>query len=351
MKILIPIMQFGKAGGYRTLSRMATEWQYLGHEVCFVTSCVSEPPYFPTKAIIIYVDKKGNICQPQKIELSLIQKLISITRFLNKKSNDYDVVLANHNITSYAVKFGSKSNNFYYIQAYEPELYEGSSLRDKVMRIISKTTYRLGLIQIVNADIYKNYKDLHSDYVVPPGMDLEMYHPKEQQWDGKSPITVGCIGRTEEWKGSGDVAKAIKIVRDRGEIVHFKVAFNSVDCDDYELVKPDGDENLSAYYRSLDILVAPAKLQLGAIHYPVLEAMASGTTLITTGYYPATDENSYIVPISSPEKIADAIVDIIHDRNTALKKTNAAIGEIQRFAWERVSATMLDIFDENIRRK
>lgn len=350
MKILIPVIGFGKEGGYRTLSRMATEWQHLGHEVYFVASFTSEPPYYPTKATVIYVDKKGECCQPQKVNLSIISEIFSIVKFLNKNSYYYDVVLANQNITSYAAKFGSKSNNFYYIQAYEPEFFEGYKLKSIISRIVATFSYHLGLIQIVNADIYKNYKNLHSEYVVPPGIDLKIFHPKEKQWDGSKPITVGCIGRTEEWKGSRDVANAIKIVRSRGETVHFKVAFNPVDCEDYELVKPDGDENLSAFYRSLDILVAPAKLQLGAIHYPVLEAMASGTTLITTGYYPATDENSYIVPISSPEKIADSIIDIIHDRDTALKKTNLAIGEIQRFAWEKVSSTMLDIFDENIRR-
>ena len=32
------------------------------------------------------------------------------------------------------------------------------------IRIISKTIYHLGLVQIVNADIYKNYKNFHSDY-------------------------------------------------------------------------------------------------------------------------------------------------------------------------------------------
>ena len=296
MKILIPVMQFGKAGGYRTLSRMATEWKKLGHNVSFVTSYVSEKPYFPTEANVIYIDTKGKKCSPQdNLRISLLQKLMSIRKYLSKEAKQYDVVLANHNITALAVKFGSKTNNFYYIQAYEPEMYEGKSLRNVIMRLLSKSTYHLGLIHIVNADIYKNYKDLHSDYVVPPGMDLSVYYPKEKQWDGLNPITVGCIGRTEEHKGSGDVAKAIKIVRDRGEIVNFKVAFNPVDCDDYELVKPDGDENLSSFYRSLDILVAPAKLQLGAIHYPVLEAMASGTTLITTGYYPATNNNAYIV--------------------------------------------------------
>ncbi|WP_341479706.1 glycosyltransferase [Clostridium algidicarnis] len=68
---------------------------------------------------------------------------------------------------------------------------------------------------------------------------------------------------------------------------------------------PDGDDNLADYYRNLDILVAPGHIQLGAIHYPVIEAMACNVPVITTGYYPANDENSFIVPVKRPDKIAE----------------------------------------------
>ncbi len=97
----------------------------------------------------------------------------------------------------------------------------------------------------------------------------------------------------------------------------------------------------------MDILVAPAKLQLGAVHYPVIEAMACGTTVVTTGYYPANDTNSYIVPVSAPEAIADTIVDITENYDLAEQKIDQALKELERFDWKRVSLDFIKIIEEN----
>ena len=198
MKILIPIIAFGRSGGFRVISKLATEWKSMGHDVYFLNSVDSDAPYFPTTASIIYVDSRGNKCvNDDSIKLPMLKRLIGITCFLHRNSREYDVIMATHNITAFPVRFACRTGRFYYIQAYEPEFYNKKCFRDYVLKTLAIITYHLRFTKIVNADIYKNYKDLHSDYVVPPGMDLEMYHPKEQQWDGKSPITVGCIGRTE----------------------------------------------------------------------------------------------------------------------------------------------------------
>ena len=238
---------------------------------------------------------------------------------------------------------------FYYIQAYEPEFYDNKDVISFIKRFIAASTYYLPMIRVVNADIYRDYKNLHSKYVIPPGLDLEIYHSQINQWDGIRKIKIGCIGRNEEWKGAQDVAAAIDILSNDGIEVEFIVAFNPVKCvSEYKLVKPDGDDNLADYYRNLDILIAPAKLQLGAIHYPVIEAMACGTCVITTGYYPADDSNSYIVPVSSPESIAATIKNIMNNYDEALKKVLNAQDEIQRFDWKNVSNDFLKIFKENI---
>ena len=59
-------------------------------------------------------------------------------------------------------------------------------------------------------NIYKNYKNLHAKYVIPPGLDLDVYFPKILENPQNRSFVVGCIGRQEEWKGSEDVATAVK---------------------------------------------------------------------------------------------------------------------------------------------
>lgn len=349
MNILIPLKCFGRAGGYKTLAHLSSFWKNMGHTVDFVTP-INDPPYYPTDANIILIDYEGKQCNTQckKCERNTFIRMNAIIRYVRKNRQKYDVVLASQNTTALLCWLGRGKNLFYYVQAYEPDFYSNGNFRDRLNRSIARLTYQLPYIRIVNAEIYKNYKNLYSKYVIPPGIDLDTYYPKTSRWDKKRPFIVGCIGRKEEWKGSNDVARAVSILQSEHVKIEFIVAFNSVNNADYKLVHPDGDEKLSAYYRNLDVLVAPATLQLGAIHYPVIEAMASHTIVVTTGYYPADNSNSYIVPIHSPQKIAETIKYIMSHYDEAVMKSDNALRDIQRFDWNYVSTEFIKIFQENI---
>ncbi len=195
----------------------------MGNEVDFVASVITEEPYFPTKANIILIDKNAEICKniEKDKRLSVPAMFFALVKFLKKYSKNYDAVIANQNLTAAAVQSGSRTKNFYYIQAYEPEMYEMNSLNHAVKKLIAYRTYQYPMIRIVNADIYKNYRNLKSRYVIPPGLDLTVYHPRKSRWDRRSPVKVGCIGRKEGWKGSQDVADAIEILKQRGFPVEF----------------------------------------------------------------------------------------------------------------------------------
>lgn len=351
LKILIPITEFGKAGGLRVISKLANNWIRSGHEVTIVTNSKSILPYYDTEAKILWLNNKG---EPESHEYSskkatVKEKLLSIYYFLKKYSQDYNVILGNHSLTTIPIWRGCKGNRYYYIQAYEPGFYIGSNFSiNSLKKFILWLTYFLPFTRIVNADIYKKYKNIRSKYVIPPGLDLDVYYPKKIKCINNDEIIVGCIGRHEEWKGSEDVAEAVKILHEKGYNVVFKVAFNPVKYNNHELVKPDGDENLANFYRSLDVLVAPGHIQLGAVHYPVIEAMACNVPVITTGYYPANEQNSFIVPIKSPEKIAEAIELILKDYTIAIGKAEQAKQMIKEFDWEIVSNKFIEIFKEEL---
>lgn len=357
MRIVIPIWRLGKEGGQRVLANLANEWKKQGYHVLFLCHEKTIAPYYPVNCEIKYVNWKGNGVERSdaKPAKNRVQQAISFVRTyyalkngMKKVKNEYDVAIANYSLTAYAVTRSGIKNKFYYIQAYEAWETENQNIYLKIFNYSVRKTYGLPLIRIVNANIYKSYKEIHSDYVIPPGLDMDLYYPKSEYWNRRCAITVGCIGREEEWKGSSDVAKAVELLQENGVDVNFKVAFNPVKCSKYELVMPDGDECVSDFYRHLDILVAPGKLQLGAIHYPVIEAMACGTPVITTGYYPANNENAYIVPVSKPEEIARTIIYISENYDEAIYKAKNALKEIRRFDWKIVSKDFLKIVDSNI---
>lgn len=86
-------------------------------------------------------------------------------RALVKLKNKYDLILANHSLTTYPVFLSGKSKSIkvYYIQAYEPEYYSlNKGIKNKILQLLSKLSYKLPLKQIVNAEVYLKYKEINA---------------------------------------------------------------------------------------------------------------------------------------------------------------------------------------------
>lgn len=356
ISILIPIWGFAKSGGIKVVSNLANRWTDMGIDVKVVCFYKSIEPYYPLKCEVEYVDYKGRPTERENPSdnASTVQYLVelyktyrALKRAIDRNAKQFTVSIANYDLTAYSVVRGNIVNKFYYIQAYEA-WHNNDRITGRVRNWISRRSYLLRLIRIVNADIYKNYKEIKSKYVVPPGIDLDVYHKKKKTWDKTRPFIVGCIGREQAWKGSEDVAIAVEMLQNRGLDIDFQVAFHPVQHGKYRLVMPDGDQKLSEFYREIDVMIAPGTIQLGAIHYPVIEAMACNTPVITTGYYPANDTNAYIVPVSNPKAIADTIENMINNYDEAMDKADKAYACVEDFSWDKVSKKMLDIIDSEM---
>lgn len=349
MRILIPLLSLGKSGGLKVLTNLANNWSKMGIDTTIVVTNNLIEQYYDIQCNLIFLDDAGNVNKySSNKHIPLYRQLYLMYKYMRQVSLEYDCVIANYNLTTYPIFLGSKSNNFYYIQAYEPEFYDeikNNILKKYVQKVLAWFSYFLPFTRIVNSNMYINYKNIKTNYVVYPGIDLEIYFPKERSKKNNSDkFVIGCIGRKEEWKGSEDVAEAIKLLHHKGyENIEFVVAFNAVSYKNHTLVYPDGDKKLADFYRSLDILVTPGHIQLEAIHYPVIEAMATKTPLITTGYFPSNENNSFLVPIKSPEDIARNIVYAINNYEIAIAKANIAYSQIQEFSWKNISDKFLNI--------
>lgn len=356
-RIVIPIWGFSKAGGIRVLSNLANCWAEQGIDVVVLCYYISDGPYFPIETKIQYFDDLGNatgrIDPDNSNNMTKIDKLHGLIneskgmlRVLNRLSDRYNVVIANLFYTAFSVSKCKIKHKYYYIQAYEAfEKEGGDSFSRFLLNCAVKKTYSLPLIRIVNADLYKNYKEISSSRVVYPGIDLKLYFSKDTSYF--SPIIkIGTIGRTEEWKGTADVCRAMEILDSEGVKFEFYLAFNDFETIPHRFVKPDGDDNLSAFYREMDIVVAACKGQHGAIHYPVIETMAVGSTIVCTDYYPSNITNAYKVNESSPEQIAEAIKHIINHKSEAIEKRNQAIKDVQQFDWPVLAKKFLGYIAE-----
>lgn len=353
MKILIPILALGKSGGIKVLTNLANNWNKMGIETTILVMNHTVEPYYKINCDVYYLNNNGEKSRLSTNErIPVYRQIKSLYIYLKENSYKYDYVIANYNLTAYPIFLGSSSKNIYYIQAYEPEFYndiKNNMIKKYIFMFLAWFSYFLPLLKIVNSNMYLNYKNIKTNYVVFPGIDLNIYFPEERNLKSNTDkFIIGCIGRNEEWKGSNDVSKAIEILHNNGyKNIELLVAFNPVNYQNHTLVFPDGDKNLADYYRSLDILITPGQIQLDAIHYPVIEAMATKTPLITTGYYPSTEKNCYLVPIKSPEKIAEKILYIINNYEKAIEKTNKAYSCIEEFSWKEISSKFIKILGKN----
>ena len=361
MEIVIPITDFGRAGGHRVLSNLANEWIRLGHTVHFLCPRDSDPPYFPTAAEIVWLDQEGkrvsanerciNSRRHRILHAQKLEALRSLLGGLRRYAKNADVVMANQSLTAWPVFLARiNARKYYYVQAYEPEYYNlmPGGLRMLVLQILSRCSYLLPLKQIVNAPIYLGYKALSSHTSVPPGIDFKLFYPKQTHDKRHTRLIIGCIGRPEVFKGTKYVYDAYHILSQRGISVELRVAFgNAADesNSDIHIVVPKNDQELGDYYRSLDILVAPGTVQLGAPHYLVMEAMACGVSVVTTGYMPADSHNSWIVPVHDARAIADAITEIQANPDEQLSRVAQASKDIQPFTWNAAAVSMLDAFN------
>lgn len=351
VRVVIPMLDFNRSGGNRVLSELATQLVDRGYEVDFVCLMCSDAPYFPTRAQVIWIDGNGRRVARNKPSRKTYpgQHLVALTRFLRRYGGYYDLVLANHSLTTLPTYLsGNAHRAIYYVQAYEPEYYAAySDIRSRIARMISRRSYSLIPNVIVNAPVYFSYKEIHTDMCVPPGLDLVNYRPRRgtcQRQPG-DPLILGCIGRKEVYKGTMDALVAFRAYKMRHGNCKLRVAIGHVpppfDQDSsIEVVPIQSDAQLADFYRSLDIMIAPGTVQLGAVHYPVLEAMACGIPTVHTGYAPGSSENSWIVSPHSPDQIVSAIEAIVDNKVVTDTRVQKGLVEVARYAWHCVGAEL-----------
>lgn len=361
MKILIPIIGFGNSGGYRVLSQLANHWCENGHQVDFLVDERSSSPYFPTNAGIIRFGPMGKIVAQTSLNMgkqfapagNAMSIYLRMTLALQRVAASYDVIMANHSLTAIPVALISAhgAKKLYYIQAYEPEYYQlEKGVKAKILSFLSGLSYKLPLYQVVNSPIYIGHRNIKASEWVPPGIDSAVFYRRQSLIQAKENATwtVGVVGRREPSKGTRYVLDAFAKIAATNPHIKLKVAFGNLpdgwSHERMEIVVPKSDTELAEFYRSVDILVAPGTVQLGACHYPVLEAMAVGTPVITTGYLPANVENCWLVPIKDSQSIATAIGEVIEcgSRDLQQKIDNAA-SAVKKFYWEEVAQQFLNI--------
>lgn len=362
-RILIPIIGFGKGGGNRVLSELASRWGQEGCQVDFLVHEALSKPYFPTTAGVLRITNDGSVTRDGNGSAAgsgdEAPRAFAIYRglfaALRRVGAGYDVILANHSLTTYPLYFAScgRARKVYYIQAYEPEYFAtGRGAKHAVLEWLSRRSYRLPLLQIANAPVYMNYREIRARSWVPPGIDRSTFFRRTDipRFQAGRTCTIGTIGRTEASKGTALVERAFETLAEHDPHVRLKMAFGPSQPRwqhrRAEIVKPSGDAELAEFYRSVDLLIAVPTQQFGGYHYPVLEAMSCGTPVVSSGHMPATAESAWLVAPNSVAAIVDAIR-LIRDAGEGQirEKTDLAEKLAAEYEWGAVARRFLELME------
>lgn len=355
MKVYFPIFGFIKSGGFRVLTKIANGLAMDGHDVILVAPQGAVRPYYPVGANVVVEIVNRSGCRLNDgwtgtaPPLSSVSTVIALLRYLRANVRSEDRVVATYNQTAFPVFLSFRGRQFYYIQAYEPEFVADHKfgIRKYARMALAWLSYLLPMERIVNSGVYFRYKNIRAKYLSLPGLDFDVYFPRKMSQKKEGRLIVGFIGRNESWKGGGMVVSAVNRLRNEGLNIQLRVAFVPLEGVEHELYEPKSDQELADFYRSLDVMLTPGLIQMGAVHYPVIEAMACNVPVVTTPYFPATSECAYVVQPGSVGDIADALRDIIVNYNLAEEKARHALDVVRPFNWTLVVRNFEDILKRN----
>ncbi|MGL5396874.1 MAG: glycosyltransferase [Shewanella sp.] len=340
MRIIIPVLGMGRAGGERVLSKLASELVRLGNEVFFVTPMSNTGPYYSTTAKVIYSKKSDSRSKVIRFFLDII--------YLWRACKDInaDAVIANYHLTAYiASMLLTRKQRFYYVQAYEVNF--SSNLFRKMIAYIS---YLLPLNIIVNSEallpkMINKYNGFLT--VIPAGIDYKLFYDEEMpSISGK--INLGIIGRQEHYKGTKEILGILsKYILDNklDERINVNVAVYMPEVEhkinSLRHYKISNDVELSNFYKINDIFIATGLIEDGAFHYPCAEAMTAGC-LVISNYAPLCDTSSTLKLTTFSEiEINNALMKIFNltpDEIAHEVSSNQAI--MSTFAWNMVGVKM-----------
>jgi len=347
MRIVIPVIDFGRGGGYRVLSRLASEWSRTT-EVQFIAPAFAAEPYFPTDAGIVHVNAHGRVVARETRDLAGFSRVsraqIALTRGLRRNALPGDVILSNHFLTTLAAN-GVRSEGTTHVrlmQATEADYYPGDTVRARAFRLLAERADAKAPFVLVNSPEFL-VDDRRRIGFIPPGVVQELFHPPPPRQP--RPLVLGTIGRSEPWKGTDRVLSALRVC-DLPEDARISVANFGADLSAFgdlpiDESVPGRDSDLASWYRDLDIYVVGAYGQQGGYHYPCLEALSCGVTLITPWYRPADESNSWVVESSDPSHLASGINAALSDPDERARRRQAGLITVEKHAWPVIAQQAL----------
>lgn len=174
--------------------------------------------------------------------------------------------------------------------------------------------------------------------VIPNGIEHEYFYPRDTQKENY----ILFVGSSSKMKGLQYFVTAFKQLQKKYPDLKAKIVSQTVTNENnpnIEYVNIGNDRNKLGELYSKALAFVSQSLS-DSFGLPPLEAMACGTAVVLTDTvgakeYAVNGENSIIVPVKNPACTANAVEELLSNKNLRLKLEKNAILAANQYSWDK----------------
>ena len=322
MKLVIPVISL-ETGGTRYIYQLANEMVDKGHSVEIV---------LPANASVAW---------PLRAQITRVKELTPHT------IPPADFILPNFYPTVFPAWESKKGRVVRLSLGYEPLWVEE---REKAL-----ASYLINAPIIAISEWHRQLilqGTGRNSTVIPGGVDSAVFCPYPKRSLSSGRLSIAYILRSKEhgytWKGSEDFWEACQHLTPLVPAFDVQVVApegaNYPAPLPYEIVKADTDSEMARFYAQADIFVSTSYFE--SFSMPPLEAMASGTAVVTTDNggnrdYTKNGENCLLVPPSDIQQLTQVLAHLLTQETARNQLALAGRHFAQSWTW-RQSADKLE---------
>ena len=327
---------------------------------------VDDAKYFKSlsEAVSIFLRVNGTEKKKKAAGCNAVLRNMAIVISLIDCFPECDINIATGWLTAFPVYLCKKGKPVYFMQHYE-EVFQRKD-DHKLLELLSiRDTYSLPMFKIANSSWLQKQVEIKYGQKVPFSLNairVEDFSPRKKWSEEDNVFRILSYCDEREWKGFADVAAAVSTLN--------KLYPNQIEWHvfgrPHSRIHPHNETapyilheripfcELAELYASVDVLVCASWYE--SFPLPPLEAMASGTAVITTPYgtedYCFDKKNCLVV---KPRDIGDIVEAVCFIRdNKAFTKglIDNGLRTAQEFSWDKAidkrEEFLLDIVNGNV---